>query len=52
MKPLYEWIMFLHVVAAITFLVAHGTSIAISFRVKQEQNMTKIKTMLDLSGSR
>jgi hypothetical protein len=32
-------------------MVAHGTSIAISFRVKQEQDMSKVKTMLDLSGS-
>jgi hypothetical protein len=51
MNSLYEWIKFLHVVAAITFLVAHGTSITISFRIKQEQDMTKIKTMLDLSGT-
>jgi membrane protein YdbS with pleckstrin-like domain len=32
-------------------MVAHGTSIAISFRMKQEQDMSKVKTMLDLSGS-
>jgi hypothetical protein len=51
-NSLYEWIKFLHVILAVTFLVAHGTSIAISFRVKQEQDMSKVKTMLDLSGSR
>ena len=51
MNSLYEWIKFLHVIAAITFMVAHGTSIAISFSVKREQDMSKIKTMLDLSGS-
>jgi hypothetical protein len=51
MNSLYEWIKFLHVIAAITFMVAHGTSIAISFSVKREHDMNKIKTMLDLSGS-
>ena len=51
MNSLYEWIKFLHVIAAITFMVAHGTSIAISFSLKREQDMSKIKTMLDLSGS-
>ncbi len=51
MISLYEWLKFLHVVAAITFMVSHGTSIAISFRLKNEQDVNKIKTMLDLSGT-
>ncbi len=51
MNSLYEWIKFLHVVAAVTFMVSHGSSIAISFRVKGEQDVNKIKTMLDLSGT-
>jgi hypothetical protein len=51
MDSLYEWIKFLHVVAAVTFMVTHGTSIAISFRLKGEQDVTKIKTLLDISGS-
>jgi hypothetical protein len=38
-------------VAAVTFMVTHGTSIAISFRLKGEQDMNRIKTMLDLSGT-
>ncbi|MCJ7534021.1 MAG: hypothetical protein MUO57_00635 [Anaerolineales bacterium] len=32
-------------------MLAHGTSITISFRLKQEQDLNKIKTMLDLSGT-
>jgi len=51
MNSLYEWIKFLHVIATVTFLMAHGTSIAISFRLKQEGDVAKIKTLLDLSGS-
>ena len=51
MNSLYEWIRFLHMVAAITFMVSHGTSIAISFRLKKEEDVERIKTMLDISGS-
>ena len=47
----YLWIKFLHVVAAVTFMVAHGTSIAISFRLKHEQDIARIKAMLDVSGT-
>lgn len=32
-------------------MVAHGTSIAISFRLKQEQEVERIKAMLDVSGT-
>jgi hypothetical protein len=51
MNSFFEWIKFLHVVVAVTFMVTHGTSIAISFRLKGEQDLTRIKTMLDISGS-
>ena len=51
MGSLYEWTKFLHVIAAITFMVAHGTSIAISFRLKKEEDVERIKAMLDVSGT-
>ena len=51
MGSLYEWMKFLHVIAAVTFMVAHGTSIAISFRLKNEQDVERIKAMLDVSGT-
>lgn len=51
MGSLYEWIKFLHVIAAVTFMVAHGTSIGISFRLKKEQDVERIKAMLDVSGT-
>jgi hypothetical protein len=50
MGSLYEWIKFLHVVTAITFMVTHGTSIAISFRLKHEKDVERIKALLDVSG--
>lgn len=47
----YLWLKFFHVVAAVTFMMAHGTSIALSFRLKHEQDVARIKAMLDLSGT-
>jgi uncharacterized membrane protein len=51
MTSIYLWLKFLHVVAAVTFMVAHGTSIAISFRLKHEEDVARIKAMLDVSGT-
>lgn len=51
MSSLYQWVKFLHVVAAITFMVSHGVAIVIAFRIKKELEMDKIKTMFDLSGT-
>ena len=51
MTSLYDWVKFLHVVAAIAFMVAHGTSIAISFRLKNEKDVARIKAMLDIAGT-
>jgi uncharacterized membrane protein len=47
----YLWLKFIHLVAAVTFMVAHGTSIAISFRLKHEKDIARIKAMLDISGT-
>lgn len=47
----YLWLKFIHVIAAVTFMIAHGTSIAISFRLKHEQDVVRIKAMLDISGT-
>ena len=47
----YLWLKFIHVITAVTFMVAHGTSIAISFRLKHEKDVERIKAMLDVSGT-
>jgi hypothetical protein len=47
----YLWLKFIHVIAAVTFMVAHGTSIAISFRLKHEKDVARIKALLDLSST-
>jgi hypothetical protein len=48
---LIQWLMFLHVLSALTFFLAHGTSAAMAFRVRQETDFARIRAMLDLSES-
>lgn len=48
---LTRWLIFLHVLAALTFFLAHGTSAAMAFKVRKETDLTRIRAMLDLSES-
>jgi len=48
---LIRWLVFVHVLAAITFFLAHGTSAAMAFQVRKETDFARIRAMLDLSWS-
>ena len=48
---LVRWLVFLHVLSAITFFLAHGVAAAMVFRVRSETDFTRIRAMLDLSIS-
>lgn len=48
---LIPWLVFLHTLSALTFFLAHGTSIAMAFKVRSETDFARIRAMLDLSGS-
>ena len=48
---LIRWLIFLHVLSAITFFLAHGASAAMTFRVRKETDFARIRAMLDLSWS-
>ena len=51
MNILIQWLVFLHVLAALTFFLAHGASAAMSLRVRKETDVIRIRAMLDLSES-
>lgn len=51
MNILIQWLVFLHVLAALTFFLAHGASAAMSLRVRRETDVVRIRAMLDLSES-
>ncbi len=48
---LIRWLVFLHVLSAITFFLAHGTSATMAFQVRKETDFPRIRAMLDLSWS-
>jgi len=48
---LVRWLIFLHVLAALTFFLAHGTSAAMAFKLRRERDFARIRAMLDLSDS-
>lgn len=48
---LIRWLIFVHVLAALTFFLAHGASAAMAFKIRKETDFTRIGAMLDLSWS-
>lgn len=47
---LYQWLVFLHVAGVFGFLLAHGVSAAVIFRLRGERDVTALRTLLDVSG--
>ncbi|MDQ2691747.1 MAG: hypothetical protein M3Y68_06940 [Chloroflexota bacterium] len=51
MLVLIPWLIFIHILGAITFFLAHGTSIAMTFQLRKETDFSRIRALLDLSMS-
>ncbi|HSL42484.1 MAG TPA: hypothetical protein VK897_03565 [Anaerolineales bacterium] len=51
MLVLIPWLIFIHILGAITFFLAHGTSIAMAFQLRKETDLARIRALLDLSMS-
>jgi len=51
LTALIRWLIFPHVPSALTFYMAHGTSVAMAFKVRKETDFTRTSAMLDLSWS-
>jgi len=51
MLAFVPWLIFIHIVGAITFFLAHGTSIAMAFQIRRETDFARIRALLDLSMS-
>jgi len=48
---LVRWLVFIHILSAITFFLAHGAAAATVFKVRTETDFARIRAMLDLSVS-
>jgi amino acid transporter len=46
---MYRWIVFTHVLAVFGFLIGHGASAAVIFRLRRERDLNTIRVLLDLS---
>ena len=47
---MYPWIVFLHVISVLGFVMSHGVSAGIIFALRREQNIDKIRLLLQISG--
>ncbi len=48
---MYSWIVFVHVLGVFGFLLAHGAATAISFKLRGEREVDRVRALLDLSRS-
>jgi hypothetical protein len=48
-SALYPWIVFLHVLGAFAFVLAHGAAALCAFRIRAERDPERIGLLLDLS---
>ncbi len=48
---LVRWLVFVHVLAAISFFFFHGVSATMAFRLRRETDFARIRAMLDLSAA-
>jgi hypothetical protein len=46
---LYQWVVFAHVLAVFGFLIGHGASAAVIFRLRNVRDLAQVRVLLDLS---
>jgi MFS family permease len=48
---MYTWFVFLHVLGAFGFLLAHGASASAAFALRHERNLDRVRALLELSAN-
>ncbi len=48
---LYQFVVFLQVISVLGYLLAHGVSAAVSFALKKERDIARVRALLDLSAA-
>jgi hypothetical protein len=48
---MYQWMVLTHFLGLFLFLMAHGVSAAMSFRVMRERNINKLQALVELSSA-
>ena len=49
LAPYHAWIVFGHIVGVILFLLGHGVTLAVIWRLRTERDPVAVRTLLDLS---
>lgn len=47
----YRWIVFFHVLGVLLFLLAHGASASVGFRLRTERDHERLRALLELSAA-
>lgn len=47
----YDWWVFLHILGVFGFLLGHGVSVGVTFRLRRERDPSRVNALLELSGS-
>jgi hypothetical protein len=48
---MYRWWVFLHIVGAFGFVLAHGASAVVALRLRGERDVERVRALLDLSSA-
>ncbi|HEX2180311.1 MAG TPA: DUF2269 family protein [Actinomycetota bacterium] len=48
---MYQWWVFLHLLGAFGFLVSHGVSVAVAFRIRSERDPKRVQALLGMSSA-
>ena len=48
---MYQWWVFVHLLGVFGFLLAHGVSVSVTFKLRNERDPARINALLQLSGS-
>jgi hypothetical protein len=51
LAPYLSWIIYIHIVAAFAFVLSHGVSAFVAFRIRGERDPARIGALLDLSAA-
>ena len=46
---MYQWLVFAHILGVFGFLLAHGTAAAVTFALRRQREVERIRVLLDLS---
>jgi hypothetical protein len=47
----YQWWKFIHVAAVFAFLLSHGVSVGVAFRLRRERDPVRVLTLAQVSGA-